>query len=414
VTTQINIAVGGEGLRQRLGAETAANRFRQLNAARDNALALEAQINAVTAQEPPRYTTPTTAPGPLPAATRISYPVASAWVYQWRGIDTTNSTPTAPNQPAVWNPNLPPATVYNAAGNSLQVTFPTMTSPHCDLSQYVREDSTGRRVFYQGNDRFYADFFTPRLLNLFSLPVSKNTQLVVLSTLVRATWTFQDYDDTTGAYINQTSTTTTQLASDSIKILLVSPETIRQINVPSTFRNVIKDVEQSLLDQDYPGFLVMTDGYPRGVGYHPDGSELYSGPLNTPSTFSFLNDYTTVPLGTYVPHFDDIAVYEFIRDTFAPTYTGPWLVQDKVSTNQLTFPIQKRSLETPYSYVSTRPNPRSNTTVPASVISAYSQYQTQYQGGPDTTFVGSWDWGNSAYCLQQLLAWGFTTSDLTP
>ena len=84
MTTQVNITVGGEGLQQRLSAEATANRHRQLNAARDNALAAKAQsANTADAAVPTIYASPRRANRPEPAATRQGYPVAMARTQQF-------------------------------------------------------------------------------------------------------------------------------------------------------------------------------------------------------------------------------------------------------------------------------------------------------------------------------------------
>ena len=428
MTTQVNITVGGNGLQQQLSADVSANRFRQLNAARDNALAIKAQSANTAAAEPTIYTSPRSAPRPEPAATRQGYPVAVAWAYEWDPIyRSSQDSIQSPDQPLVWVPNRCPVTLFAENGSSVEVTFPQIASPHIELSQYAKEPFTTFMRADIGDTRYYAYHNFQRSFN-FSLPIGPDTHIICLSASARTSWEFQRQLNGFYQTVEGSTSQTILLASDSIRSFFVSPTSLRELSVPTAFRNVLKDIEQA--DQSFNAFHPMNSSYYGGgcigfnVGeYRPN----YYGPSvalhSTPSIFSYLARYEDAPeayLDVTNPN-DDEAIVEYFNDNVY-NYKGDWLKAfehvyedgERVIPTELDYPLQKRSLLAPYAFTSTRSNPKSKVTVPLSVTAAYNAYQDEYQGGPRTSLYSTWDWGNPAYCRQQLYALGFTNADLTP
>jgi len=366
------------------------------------------------------------------------YPVAVAWTHQWDSIyKTTYATTYAPDQPVVYYPNRCPSTLYAKNGRSVEVTLPDVVSPHLDVSEYAREPFTDRLRADRPNIRYYADHYgrSPEL-DQFSLPVGPDTQLVCFSVSIESRWERHE-PDAQGSYYEFVSGSTSYInASDSIRIFLVSPTTLREVSVPSAFRDIIEEVEEAYTDNRFRlafNPLLTPQNGGGNIGFKLQGEYgIYRPNYNLPSTalhttpsiFPYLTKYKDAPheyLDVNNPS-DEEEIVEYYDDYVFANYTGPWLSVyqpefldgEPVYPTELIYPIQKRNLQAPYAFSSTRPNPRSKVTVPPSVTAAYNEYQNQYQGGPRTFLHSTWDWGKPSYCRQQLLALGFTAADLTP
>ena len=359
------------------------------------------------------------------------YPVAMGWSVAYNsiilGTPTGNfyglegSTYNPANYPPGFIPTLKPnrssTDIYALNGASATVTFPAFTSPFTSLSNFYTNTNSDTGEYRTGTSSAgtfygYAGNAGESSSAAWALPVDATTFLVSFWDARTVDWLTYDWAYVGGSYTqtNFQRILEAHTIADSISTLIVSSKSVRLIPTPSTYTQLLTRV-----------FMGANNFYWRGnrdaLGFNTDSSD-YGQPV-TPSTFQHLARHdqgiTDMSSNGYTDVSSDLSY--FIQH-YGASFSGTWLDHSANTynathysnyTNDLTWPIIQRQKVSPYAFGSTRPNTKATAKAPSQVVE-----QTTYNTDPLILPYFAWDWGNPAYCRQQLYALGFTAADLTP